>query len=373
MTRVHFRRIAREYAVSIAFWIMLAPIVAWQEYRTATLEHLHVIYHQLLLVFCARYFAVALLTPPIFRVVERWPLQTRNWISVGAVYALGLAPFSIVFACIRWTLLPPYMEQTLSWGPRNLDTLWTLAYFTFADLLLIYIGIVVAAHAYTYFISAQRKEIERLELSTALAQSELQALRFQFQPHFLFNTLQGISTLVDTDGGTAQQMIVKLSTLLRAALKHTSGDLVPLQEELDFAESYLDLHKMRLGRRLDVRWHVQPGTLRALVPQLILQPLIENGLVHGIACCREGGWISIRCSTVDHLLTIEVQNSVGGQSVGGLGVGLQNTRARLRHLYASEAVLTTNIGADLATVKLDLPLLDGHFVHRLRTVSQARN
>lgn len=332
----------------------MSLLTSWQMWYVSSRERMNVTLHDMFLVYGVRYLTVALLTPPIFYLSERWPFRGRNaWLRVFA-WILGYIPFSIAFGTIRWCFLPPWMEDTLTWGPRNLETLGLLIYTTFADVLFLYLGVVLAAHAYTYYVRNQRQEIDRLQLSHALAQSELQALKFQLHPHFLFNTLQGISTLVDTDKHAAQAMILKLSRLLRVALKHGSADLISLSDEIEFAESYLDLQKMRLGKRLEVRWDIAPETRSALVPQLILQPLIENAVVHGIACCREGGWIEIRSRPGD-ILTLEIRNSVGGRSEKGLGLGLQNTEGRLKYLYNSEASFKMEIlpeGIAIATLRV---------------------
>jgi two-component system, LytTR family, sensor kinase len=348
------RRVIRDYALSIFAWLTMSLLTAWQTWNMSNRENLHVTLRDMLLLYAVRYFTVALLTPPIFYLSERWPFRGRKaWLRVFA-WIIGYIPFAIAFGTIRWCFLPPWMEDTQSWGPRNLDTLGQVIYTTFADVLFLYLGIVIAAHAYTYYVRDRRHEIDHLQLSRALAQSELQALKFQLHPHFLFNTLQGISTLVDTDKRAAQAMILKLSRLLRVALKHGSADLIPLSDEIEFAESYLDLQKMRLGKRLEVRWDVEPETRSALVPQLILQPLIENAVVHGIACYREGGWIEIRSRAGD-ILTLEIRNSVGGRSEKGLGLGLQNTSSRLKYLYNSEASFKMEIlpeGIAVATLRV---------------------
>ncbi|TLZ24254.1 MAG: histidine kinase [Gammaproteobacteria bacterium] len=199
-------RLVRDYALAIAFWLSVSVLVAWQMYGFERLLSKPVVLHDLLLVYGARYLTVAILTPPIFYLVERWPV-TGAVVRRTAGYALGYLPFSCAFAVIRWLLLPPWREETTSWGPRSLEMLFELLYGTFADVLLLYLSVVVAAHAYAYFVHGQRQEIERLELRQSLAQSELQALRAQLHPHFLFNTLQGISTLIETDRVTAQGML----------------------------------------------------------------------------------------------------------------------------------------------------------------------
>ncbi len=329
------RLIARAYALALLFWLPLSLLVGWQTFYLERLEHLHVELSIEMLVSAVRYFTVALLTPPIFYWVNRWP-ASRTQLRRIAAYALAYIPFSCAFALIRWLILPPWMEETMSWGPRSLWNLFALAYSTFADLFLLYLGVVIAAHAYTYFVRGQQQEMDRLRLRQSLAQSELHALRAQLHPHFLFNTLQGVSTLIDVAPATAQRMLFTLATLLRVVLKHGSVDLISVKEELNFLRAYLELEHMRLGSRLTVRWDIAPEAEQALIPQLLLQPLVENAVVHGIANARDGGWVEISVRMRNRSLEVEIRNSIGGAAKPGLGVGLANVRARLQHLYGND-------------------------------------
>ena len=349
------RRLARDYGLAIAFWLPASMLVAWQQYSMERREHLAVNLHDELILYGVRYLTVAVLTVPIFRIVSRWPVTVGAGRRLGA-YILGYIPFAMCFGFIRWCLAPPWMEETLTWGPRTARTLYDLTSATFADVAALYLAVTLAAHAYSYFSRNQRQEIERLELRQSLAQSELQALKTQLQPHFLFNTLQGISTLINTDRVTAQDMLRRLATLLRTTLKHGATDLIPFREELDFVRSYLDLEAMRLGKRLRTSWQISPETHQAQIPQLLLQPLVENAIVHGIASAREGGWIELAAWTERRLLCVRISNSVGGHSAAGLGLGLQNTRARLQYLYGEDAKFDFRVGADsIATATIVLP------------------
>ena len=339
MAKLSFSKhqILSAYALSIVVWLSAAPLISWQMLILGRKEHLPVVYHDLLLVFGARYLTVALLTPPIFYFVNRWPVTGGTALRRSWAYVLGYLPFSFAFALIRWLLLPPWMEETLSFGPRTLDSLIQLTYGTFADVLFLYLSVVVCAHAYAYFVLGQRQEIERLELRQSLAQSELQTLRAQLHPHFLFNTLQGLSTLINTDRQTAQTMLFTLAELLRTVLKHGTADLVSVREELDFLKAYLYLEQLRLGKRLEVRWRISPQVHDAFIPQLMLQPLIENAIVHGVSSSQRPGWVQIEAAILDERLHVEIRNSIGGVSQPGLGVGIANTRARLRYLYGDDA------------------------------------
>lgn len=181
----------------------------------------------------------------------------------------------------------------------------------------------------------------------------------QLQPHFLFNTLHGIATLVDGDPKDAKAMILKLSSLLRTVLDRDSSDLIPLKDELKFAREYLDLEKMRFGSRLKIDWLVAPDACRFLVPQMILQPLLENAIRHGVASTREGGWIEVSASARNGKLSVQVRNSVGGAASNGTGVGLRNVEARLKYLYSDEACVRLSVAEDhTATVSLTVPVLN---------------
>src|SRR5262249_46947593 len=127
-------------------------------------------------------------------------------------------------------------------------------------------------------------------------------------------------------------------------------------QEIKFIESYIDIEKMRLGPRLQVRWNICSGTEEALVPQMILQPLVENAMLHGIACCRHGGWIEIVSRRAEGALELQIQNSVGGKSQRGMGLGLKNTAARLKYLYSDEATFSFAVSEEhVATSTLTLP------------------
>ncbi|MBV9911156.1 MAG: histidine kinase, partial [Sinobacteraceae bacterium] len=303
----------KRYALSVGFWLTVAPLAAAQGMRTAHLVGVTARFDYFLLVYAARYLSVAVLTPLVFRAVERWPV-TQGRLTRLLPYTLAFVPFTLAFAAIRWLLLPPWLDEIHDWGARNLLNLIHLATDTFADVALLYLGVLTAAHAYTYARHAQREEFRRLELERGLAQSELQSLRAQLHPHFLFNTLQGISTLVSRDAEAAREMIARLASLLRTVLRHSSGDVVALRTELAFARDYLALEQKRLADRLQISWRIAPSTQDYMVPQLLLQPLLENALLHGIAPNQAGGWLAVSTDVADGQLRILIRNSVAAPS-----------------------------------------------------------
>ena len=316
-------------------------------------------YWTFLLVNGAWCFTAALLTPPIFALVRRYPIAKPAAVRNAIGYVGGIIPWLIASICIRWIVMPPWDAIAQQFRPRTFTALIRSGDL-FADLIWEYVLILIAAHAYEYFMRSRTEAMARAELQQALAASELQSLKSQLQPHFLFNTLHGISTLIEADGARAKAMVLKLSHLLRTALQYSNSDLITLEEELKFVEAFLDIEKMRLGDRLEVRWKIEPDTRHVLVPQLILQPLVENAIAHGIACSRKGGWLEIASRRSEKLIEMEIRNSVQGQHQPGFKLGIRNTKARLKHLYADEAVFSFNVSAErIASARLLFPALEG--------------
>ncbi len=353
-------RIVRAYLISIAIWSALSLLTGWNYLVFDKSANIQSTFQDMLIVAEARGLAYALLTPPIFFIVAHFSFGRGNrWRSLIA-YAVGAAPFMLISAELRWLICPPWSASLQHFVARGTSSPLVLIRDGFADLFYIYVTIVLAAHAYNYFEWVRKQELDRSKIQEALAASELQMLKMQLHPHFLFNTLHGISTLIDSDRKSAQAMIVKLSNLLRNALEYSGSDLIPLEDELKFAREYLDIEQMRFGSRLKVTTSIHPGTLRSLVPQLILQPLVENAVRHGIASSRDKGWIEISSQPLERGLELSVRNSVGAiRPDGGGGVGLRNTRARLRYFYADEATVSFSIdGNQTGSAVLVLPNLE---------------
>ena len=356
------RGIARAYLMSTLFWSGISLLMGLQ-YRPLNRQHFWASLLDLLVEVALRGCALAFWTPPVFFLVERFIGYSNRRIRYVLLWTLGAIPFVVLHTSILWLLVPPYDDTLQRYLPRSFQWWVQMIRGGFADQIFIFIAIVVAAHAYNYLKRLKTQEREKYEYQQALAASELHALKLQLHPHFLFNTLHGIATLIDTDARSAKSMIIKLSNLLRKALDRDRSDLVPLEDELAFVREYLDVEKMRLGSRLKVEWMVAPETCRLLVPQMILQPLAENAIRHGVASSREGGWMEIATSASQGTLHIQLRNSVGGTTSNGTGVGLRNAQARLKYLYSGDASLRLELSADrTATVFLSLPALNSQRV-----------
>jgi sensor histidine kinase YesM len=208
--------------------------------------------------------------------------------------------------------------------------------------LLVYTFIVLMGNAIAYYRQYQEEQLRASELRGKLAQAQLKALKMQLHPHFLFNTLNSISALLYKDIEAADQMIGRLIHLFERALKSSGTQKVTLQEELDFLKQYLAIENVRFQDRLSVRMDIDPQTLKAVVPNLIMQPLVENAIRHGIAAKSSAGRIEIHARRVNGELEMQVKDDGPGFQGNGSGagpfregLGLANTRARLQQLYGS--------------------------------------
>src|SRR5262249_16666729 len=205
-------------------------------------------------------------------------------------------------------------------------------------------GLVGISYALGFYERSKARELREAELESHLAAARLQALRMQLNPHFLFNTLNSIASLVHEKPQAADDMISSLSELLRLALRGSDRQEVGLKEELQFLDRYLQIEQIRFGTRLRIEKEIEAGTLDALVPILILQPLVENAIKHGIEARLGLSIIRVTARQRDDSLRLTVSdNGAGfrGHLDGGLkeGVGLSNTRSRLKVLYGDSAGL----------------------------------
>jgi hypothetical protein len=295
----------------------------------------------------------------------RWSLTIR--MALAEVYLWGaLAPLVMrlarAFPFTRATLshsLPVHIIASLAIGFLKLvvdqairRTLFGFRQYvlltSLAPNVLFYWGIVAAAHGLGYYRSSKERELRASQLEGRLAQARLQLLQMQLHPHFLFNTLNTISELVHEDPETADRMITGLSDLLREALAAGSVQVVPLRRELALLERYLEIQRTRFGDRLRLNIDVEPRALDAFVPHLLLQPIVENAIRHGIGSQARHGRVSIAARVTGGSLQLVVEDDGRGfqhtDAEASEGVGLSNTRERLQALYGEAARLTMQGG-----------------------------
>jgi LytS/YehU family sensor histidine kinase len=258
------------------------------------------------------------------------------------VHVASALAYSVVQTAVIMALKAAMMARTSL--PEHFPGWWSLTleyYLRQLDwLLMTYLFLVGLAHALAYRRESETRALNAAQLETRLVEAQLQALQRQLHPHFLFNTLNTISGLIHTDAAAADTMIDQLGDLLRMTLHTSITQEVPLKDELDVLQKYLEIEQTRFGNRLGVSMHIQPDTLDAKVPNLLLQPLVENAIRHGIAPNARHGWIEIHADRADADLTLQIRDSGDGLPPDRLmalnrGVGLENTRARLEHLYPS--------------------------------------
>jgi LytS/YehU family sensor histidine kinase len=237
------------------------------------------------------------------------------------------------------------------------------AYFAFGFYidLIIALLIVIAVHALIYYQNFRASELAQSSLKTQLAQAQLRALKMQLHPHFLFNTLHSISSLVLEDPPKANSMIARLGDFLRLTVENSEQQLVTLKEETEFLRCYLDIEQVRFGDRLTVAFELEPQTLSAQLPHLILQPVVENAIQHAIAPRATRGHINIQAKRLDSLLRVAISDNGPGitsnaNSPAKKCVGLTNVRTRLQQIYGSDFRFElTNGENEGLTVIMEIP------------------
>jgi LytS/YehU family sensor histidine kinase len=217
----------------------------------------------------------------------------------------------------------------------------------FLNQFVTYLAVLAAGFAREYFLRDQLRATEANVLQTQLAEARLDALRMQLNPHFLFNTLHAVSALVERDPSGVRKMIARLSELLRKTMESGAPNEVPLRDELALLRRYVEIMEIRFQGRLRVATNVPDDLLGALVPNLVLQPIVENALEHGAARAEGEGRIAIEARRSGERVVLSVRDNGPGVSAGASsGVGLANTRARLEQLYGDEASLTLTTAPD---------------------------
>jgi len=324
---------------------LLSIFSTLQSYRINTLsmkEPMDVEVWRLLVLNSFGYWYVpAALTGPIFWLTQRFPIDSARRIRALALHVLGGAAFSLVHLVCTMAVLVTLWPR----APYPFATRAQRIYLTNLDwALMTYSAIVGLSYAFAYYRESRARAVRAAHLEARLAEARLKTLEAELHPHFLFNTLHAISTLVHTQPESADRMISRLSDLLRITFDRSGAACVPLQEELEFLQKYLEIEQTRFEDRLTVDYEIDPDTLDAEVPRLILQPLVENAIKHGVAPRSGPGTVSIASRRDgDRLCLVVRDNGVG--LTGGTraklhgGVGLSNTRDRLECLYGTDHAL----------------------------------
>lgn len=307
-------------------------------------------------------YAWALFTPLIIALAFRYPITRSNWIErLVYPHALACVICIVLQALIRGTggyFYAKYFEVPTPWFTQAVDN--TLGY---APLYILAYCVIVTFAAFLHLQEQMRqREVNQAQLEARLASAELETLRMQIQPHFLFNTLQAAITLVQEDPRAAEDVLLRLSQLLRIALDQMGKNEIPFSRELEFLDLYVGIQRQRFGDRLSVEIHADAATLDQPVPPLLLQPLIENAIRHGIGKHKGSDLIEVFARVANDGLEIEVWNgnSAIEESTDQLmlrGLGIRNTKARLEQLYGREAsLLLRSLGSRGVVALIFIPL-----------------
>jgi signal transduction histidine kinase len=296
------------------------------------------------------------LTPLVFALAVRYPLQRGNWVKRSLLHLAAGLVFTLVHISLRAATPYGYWDPaSRQWTSAIWDSHahafrapWVVLRSMFLgsvvdDVTGAYVPIVLVAHAVSYYRRFRERELRATQLEGQLAKAHLQRLKSQLQPHFLFNTMHSISALMLTDVNAADRMMCRLSDLLRISLETADTQITTLNRELEFVTCYLEIEKVRFEERMKVIFDIAPETLDAQVPHLLLQPLVDNAVKHGISKLSVGGEIRITVRRQDNELQLQIKdNGPGVRKTGTLatnGRGLRITRERLESLYGQKQSL----------------------------------
>jgi signal transduction histidine kinase len=336
------RRTKRLWLFGFLIWTVLALMSAAQSATRRTFTGRPVDWGDILPTTFADWYTCAMFTPFFYWMVRRFPIRGDRWWARLPVH-LGA---SLIFVLLKVSIYGPLLNAL---NPGTHATFSMVLFGGFYADLLAYWASVGVIHAIEYYRESREREVEATHLA-------LENLRAQLQPHFLFNTLQSISTLIHRDQSAADRMLTDLSDLLRLSLRSTASQEVTLREELGFLDRYLDIMRVRFGDRLVIAVDVAADVKEALVPSLVLQPIVENAITHGMADRPDIGHVTVRANRNAGSLFLEVSDDGPGIASGPPtnGIGLANTRERIARLYGEPARVETVVNGGF-TIRISIP------------------
>ena len=352
----------KQLAMIFAVWTVLALIPGIQAHAyIASLGH-PITWTRALIPPLFNHWIWAALTPGVLWLSSRYPIDRHAWAEVVGIHILGSFAFAVLHIGLRCSFI---RSATLFTSPPERVTWLLLRNSLFAnyyDDLWMYSTIVAFWQLWSYYQKYRDRQLRTTLLEAQLAQARLQVLKMQLNPHFLFNTLHTISSLMHEDVEAADNMVSGLSDLLRMSLQSADEQEIPLKREMEFLQAYLGIQQVRFRDRLTTAVDIPASVLDALVPNMILQPIVENALTHGIASQKVPGEIRIRAQHENGVLQLEVADNGKGvaceaDALNREGIGLKNTRLRLQQLYGDRHRFRIESHAGRGTeVSLELPL-----------------
>ncbi|HMJ19903.1 MAG TPA: histidine kinase [Gemmatimonadaceae bacterium] len=349
------KRTTVQILLVFAVWTFLAAFSSSQTVVYLSQRGQPIVWRDMLTARFADWYTCALFTPLFFWMGRRYPIDRKSW-RVMLPVTLAVTSVCVV---LKYSVLVP-IEHAL--GLYLGSSIGGELARNFANESMAFWAVIGIVHAFEFNRRYREREVAASDLRARLSEAQLEALRSQIHPHFLFNTLHGISTLMHRDVDAADSMLTRLSELLRLTMQHRGQDEIPLRDELALVGQYVEIMRVRFRDRLIVNHTIDPKSLDALVPQFILQPLLENAFDHGIARTPGPGSIAISVQIVGPKLEISISDNglhVNGYDAGAKkhGIGLANTRRRLEQLYGPEQSMSLEKLPDRGTrVVVAIPL-----------------
>lgn len=335
------RRRWMQLALIWGIWTFVGLIFTLQSYFTSyRSEQPMTLYDAAYLQFSWSYLW-ALATPFVLWAASKIPIERSNWLRALLLHVPISLGLSIVLTAIG------HVFVWLHWGrvmgrPFSFERMGRFVVANFSEGIGIYMLIALTSYSLSYYRRYRESQLRTFQLEAQLSHAQLQALKMQLHPHFLFNTLHSISALLNKDPESARRMITRLGDFLRLTLENSGSQEVTLEQEMTFLRCYLEIERIRFQDRLVTRVDVSEQTLDAKVPNLILQPIVENAIRHGIAPRSSPGLIEIEAERRNSTLRIQVRDNGPGlpshrtsENMFKKGLGLANTEKRLEQLYGA--------------------------------------
>jgi sensor histidine kinase YesM len=362
---------ARMWILLFLLYTLIAVLMTGYRYLDDLTRQRHDTFYLRLLEEGTGVYSVFLLLPFVFRFARLYLFERKGWLMLGFYHLAGAVPFSVAHTTIM-AISRHFLAPLMGLGRYDYGIMTYRYPMEFSNDLIGFTVIVGAYSFYQRLRIAQAQQLASAELQTKLVQAQLENLRLQLQPHFLFNTLNTISSVMYEDVRAADAMIAQLSDLLRLTLRASRTHEIPLAEELEITRLYLDLMQKRFENKLRVSYEIDASLHASLVPQLILQPLLENSLRHGMKAGTGAMDLLIAAHRENGSLILQVSDTGCGlgemdpSRVFGHGLGLSNIRDRLAHLYGDRQQFSiANRASGGAAVTLRVPL------HSSARISQA--
>lgn len=337
-----------------AVWTALALMSAAQTALLLSMRSIPFEWWTLLASRLADWYTCAMFTPLFLWLARRYPIGRDTWKKSLAIHF----PIAVVAVIIKYAVYVP-IERALSHRTDSMPSV--LVSNMLLETMFVW-ATIAAVHGIEFYRRYRDRDLAAHRLSAELSRAQLDALRSQLHPHFLFNTLNAIATLIHTDPDAADSMITRLADLMRGALQYASGHDCTLADELVLARTYVDIMQRRFAERVTVEWAIPPALAAARVPAFLLQPLLENAFEHGASNERPATTVAVRAERDGDVLHVTVSDDGAGLPDDASldeGIGLSNTRRRLAALYGAAASLAVGPAREShgTTVTATLPFV----------------